>query len=330
MTLLRPTRRELIGAVPLLLGAAALPEPFAAPAPAPLNFLVVGDWGRDGKDFQRQVAAQMGRTARDMGSAFTVSTGDNFYFKGVSSKTDRQWRTSFEDIYTDDALQHPWYAVLGNHDYGGRVGAQIDRTGVDRRWRMKDFWYDVPGAEIGYPGVDLFFINTVVWIGREEVPFKWLGSDIQAGQQKAQAEWLDGALGRSTARVKLVFGHHPIYSVGAHGGKPMLQDLDRLLRRHGVAAYVCGHDHCLYHITRDGMDYICSGAGSEVLNGYTGGPVSGCVLKKACTAQPGEPPVPVWHSFLRTGGFAAFQVRPDQVDFQFIDAAGQIRHHATL
>lgn len=332
MALLRPTRRELIAAAPLLLGAAVLPAPARGAAePGSLNFLVVGDWGRDGKDFQRHVALQMGLTARDMGSAFTVSTGDNFYLKGVSSKTDRQWRTSFEEIYTAESLQGPWYPVLGNHDYGGDVGAQIRRSDIDRRWRMKDVWYEeiVPAAD-GHPEVQLLFINTIVWIGKEAFPFKWLGSDIHPGQRMRQKEWLVERLARQGPRVKLVFGHHPIYSVGPHGGKPKLQDLDSILRAYGVDAYVCGHDHCLYHISRDGMDYICSGAGSQVLTGYTGGVEPGCVLKSACGPGPADATPPVWQAYLSMAGFAAFQVRRDRVDFQFIDMAGHVRHSATL
>jgi tartrate-resistant acid phosphatase type 5 len=332
MKLLRPTRRELIAAAPLLLGAAALPPPSSSAADGDaLNFLVLGDWGRDGKDFQRHVALQMGLTARDRNSAFTVSTGDNFYLKGVSSKTDRQWRTSFEEIYTDESLQRPWYPVLGNHDYGGDAGAQIRRSEIDRRWRMENYWYEVnEPPKGGRPEVQLLFLNTVVWIGKEAFPFKWLGSDIHPGQQKAQKEWLIGKLGRAGPRVKLVFGHHPIYSVGPHGGKPKLQDLDAILRDYGVNAYVCGHDHCLYHISRDGMDYVCSGAGSQILTGYTGGVAPGCVLKSECGPNPTDPTPPVWHAYLSIAGFAAFQVRGEGVDFQFVDMAGHVRHSVTL
>ena len=57
-----------------------------------------------------------------------------------------------------------------------------------------------------------------------------------------------------------------MYSGGSgHGDTPELTLLlDPLLRKHGVQAYINGHDHDLQHIRRTGVDYICCGAGSEV------------------------------------------------------------------
>jgi tartrate-resistant acid phosphatase type 5 len=333
MALLHPTRRELIASIPLLATAAAFPLPLlsAALADPPLNFLVIGDWGRDGKAFQHHVARQMARTADQLDSRFVVSTGDNFYRLGVSSKHDGQWKTSFEDIYKADSLQRPWYPVLGNHDYGGSARAQIDRKQVSPRWQMKDYWYVVGGDELTprRDDVHLFFINTVVWIGKESLPFNLVGADVKKGQQREQKEWLERELG-SRKGIKLVFGHHPIYSVGPHGGRRKLDDLDEMLRRHGATAYVCGHDHCLYHISHAGMDYVCSGAGSEVLTGYTGGVDPGCVLAASCGSLPDGLPAPVWNSFLSIAGFAAFTIDAGRVDFRFIDMAGHERHCATL
>ncbi len=328
MSLLRPTRRELISAAPLLVGASVLPAPLLAGLPTQtLKFLVVGDWGRDGKHSQRDVAQQMGRTATSIGSRFTVSTGDNFYLLGVSSTTDRQWETSFERIYTAESLQTPWYAVLGNHDYGGRVQAQIDRTGEDRRWRMPARWHDL---KVDEADAHLFFIDTVAWLGKESFPFKWLGSDIRPEHQEEQIDWLVTGLRNSTARTKLVFGHHGIYSIGPHGGKMRMKELDDVLRRFGVTAYVNGHDHCLYHISRNGMDYICSGAGSEVKRTYTGVPDSQCVVRTFCDPSTTDSVFPYWHSYRPEAGFAAFEVGPSGVDLRFIDINGGVTHQRKL
>jgi hypothetical protein len=48
-----------------------------------------------------------------------VSTGDNFYYNGVASVQDPLFRTVFESIYTQPALQVPWYPIVGNHDCRG-------------------------------------------------------------------------------------------------------------------------------------------------------------------------------------------------------------------
>ena len=76
--------------LPGSLQAAIVPE---APAPAGgLNFLVFGDWGRNGETDQLEVAAQMAQAATDIGAQFVISVGDNFYENGVLSRTTRSGR----------------------------------------------------------------------------------------------------------------------------------------------------------------------------------------------------------------------------------------------
>jgi acid phosphatase len=324
-----PSRRELIAGAPLLAGAAALPRRlFAAPAFAPLKFLVVGDWGRDGKKGQSEVAARMGEAAE--GIAFVASTGDNFYLRGVSSSTDRQWETSFEQIYTDPRIvEKTWFPVLGNHDYGGNVEAQVRRTEERQgRWQMRGRWYGVSREDLHRDDLDLFFIDTVAWQGKEAFPFDWLGSPIHREDQAAQIKWLDGALGASTARFKLVFGHHGIYSIGPHGGAMRMKELDDVLRAHGVAAYVNGHDHCLYHISRDGLHYVCSGGGSEVLATYTGGNESGCVFHAYCAEAHRGTGFPLWQYFSADRGFATFEVHEQHIEVEMVGlGATNYNHH---
>src|SRR6187549_3810882 len=80
-----------------------------------LNFIVFGDWGRNGDNYQREVAAGMGKAAHDLDASFVIATGDNFYPYGVKSTQDYQWIGSFESIYTAQSLQVRWFPVLGNH-----------------------------------------------------------------------------------------------------------------------------------------------------------------------------------------------------------------------
>lgn len=54
----------------------------------------------------------------------------------------------------------------------------------------------------------------------------------------------------------LAFGHHPIRSHSHHGDSiDLLNDVDELLWKHGVDAYINGHDHDLQLITRP---YCCA------------------------------------------------------------------------
>ena len=107
-----------------------------AAAPAAVSFIAMGDWGREGKDHQTEVAVQMGITGAEIDSQFVLALGDNFYDNGVQSVDDPQWKTSFENIYTAPVLQRPWQVVIGNHDYRTNVQAQIDYTKLSKRWRL--------------------------------------------------------------------------------------------------------------------------------------------------------------------------------------------------
>jgi len=348
----QPTRREFLAYGSAALASGALPAPALAAANAPLQFMVVGDWGRDGAFHQRQVAAAMSEFRQ---SRLVVSTGDNFYQHGVDSIDDRKWDTSFQRIYTD--VPQRWYAVLGNHDYGGKVEAQISKTFHDPRWRMPDYWYDVRLDAYGRPDVHLFFINTVAWRGEEKFPYNWLGSSIRKRDPENQRAWLRDRLSRSDAPIKIVFGHHPIYSVRTKGSYYGMADLDGLLFDHGVTAFVNGHDHCMYHISAPDwrrkaagrMHYLCSGAGSEMRAVFPSCIPHGLASRTACvTKEQLGPRDPFWHAFFTKsernraldlkGGFAVFDVRSDELGIRFIEpvldlATGQRwrqRYAATL
>ena len=149
----------LISRRAVLAGAVALPlAPALAKTPT-LDFVVIGDWGREGSNKQTDVAAAMGRSAEQIGSKFVVSVGDNFYEDGVKNLDDVQWKTSFEDIYAAKSLQTRWDVILGNHDYRGNVQAQLDYGSRSKRWNMPArYWQQnekLPdGTEIAFFYVD--------------------------------------------------------------------------------------------------------------------------------------------------------------------------------
>ena len=336
--LLRPTRREFLAygsAATIAAGAsAAAPAAAAAAAPRPpLQFMILGDWGRDGAFHQQQVADAMGEF---QSAAFVATVGDNFYKNGVGSVRDKQWDSSFERIYTK--VPQRWYAALGNHDYGGNVDAQVERSFHDPRWRMPNYWYDVPLDAYGRPDVHLFFIDTVAWRGREKFPYSFMGSWVTEKDHRKQYEWLQGKLAASRAPIKIVFGHHPIYSVRSQGSYYGMPDLDALLLDHGVTAYVNGHDHNMYHISAldwrgraaGRMHYLCSGAGSQMRPTYPGCVPHGLVSQSQCEgAALLGPRQPYWHAFFTRsktdpalnlqGGFAVFEVGNDSIAVRFIE-----------
>lgn len=264
--MIRTDRRTLLGGIAATAAAAAPLARLNAAEPT-LSFLVVGDWGRDGAEHQREVADAMGRVAAESDARFVLSVGDNFYESGVQSADDAQWRTSFEQVYTAPSLQVPWFVALGNHDYRGNPQAQLDYAARSKRWKMPRRYYQVPGASLGAPELDLFVIDTTPIVNKYRKPVDALiSANVVSQDPEAQLAWLDQALAASTAPIKLVAGHHTLRSGGSvHGDTPeIVERVLPLLQRHKVAAYINGHDHDLQHIRTDGLDYLSCGAGSQV------------------------------------------------------------------
>ncbi len=194
-------RRSTLAGIAGAVVGATLPWRPTAGAATSVNFLVVGDWGRDGANHQREVAAKMAKVAAARASSCVVSVGDNFYEQGVISSTDPQWRSSYESVYDAPSLQVPWYVALGNHDYRGSPQAQIDYSALSSRWRMPARYFTVEGTTLNAPYLDLFFIDTspLVHKYRDEVEDA-IAANVRSQDIHAQLGWFDKELGKSTAR----------------------------------------------------------------------------------------------------------------------------------
>jgi tartrate-resistant acid phosphatase type 5 len=228
-----------------------------------LNFVALGDWGRNGEKDQRDVAAQMGMAADEAKARFILAVGDNFYEDGVATVDDPQWQTSFEKVYTAPSLQVPWYAVLGNHDYHLSADAQIAYGKVSKRWNMPSRYYKRTEQVDGATSVDFFFIDTMPMAVFDDDETQY-DKNVPRHDVPNQMAWLESSLAASTAPWKIVVGHHPVFSGGGHGDTPFLvEHVLPLLEKHQVQAYINGHDHDLQHLQSGGVNFFCSGGGSK-------------------------------------------------------------------
>lgn len=297
----------------VLQGMAATALAVATPAraqAAPLAFLALGDWGREGGRSQSAVAQAMAQAAHEASSQFVLSVGDNFYPGGVTSWRDPQWRTSFEEVYAAASLQTPWYAALGNHDYRGEPEAQLDYGRlVAGRWRMPDRHYVVEAARDA--DLEIFVLDTTPLVADYgEALLRLCHGHAATPDPGQQLQWFSSRLARSRATWKVVVGHHPIHSGGHHGGEPALaRTIEPLLQAHGVQAYVYGHDHALQHIQVGGTHHICSGAGSSA------GAAADIAGTRFCASTP---------------GFALFRLTGAGLELEFRDLAGRTLHQARL
>jgi tartrate-resistant acid phosphatase type 5 len=72
---------------------------------------------------------------------FFVTTGDNFYYRGVKHVDDFRFFATYERVYNSPSLQKNWYLIAGNHDYYGNVSAQILYTHKSKRWTFPHFYH---------------------------------------------------------------------------------------------------------------------------------------------------------------------------------------------
>ena len=210
------------------------------PGGQPIRVLAFGDFGDGGKG-QREVASAMLQYHRQRPFDFAITLGDNFYNKGMRSVDDPRWRTWWDQLY--DPLGIQFYATLGNHDYGFPQSpeAEILYSKKSPSWRM-------PATRYTY---------TAGWV-------QFFATDSQK-MTPDQLEWLQKELVSSTARWKVVYGHHTIYSHGYHGNTPeLIRDLLPLIKDR-VDIYLSGHDHDMQHLRPEGnLHFFVSGSGGKL------------------------------------------------------------------
>lgn len=223
------------------------------------SIVALGDVGKGNAD-QRRVADAVARVCADRGCDLIVLLGDNLYPRGMDAPDDPRIDEVITEVYRP--LDLPTFTVLGNHDWGHGRDAQR------AMWQVA--WADarafVRSRGRYYSGrvgpADLFALDTT--------PLFW-------GTDTPQVAWLDAALARSTARWKVVWGHHPYRSDGPHGNAGDYEGLGCVPIVDGAAfarvfeesvcgradLYVSGHDHLLQWISACGTELVVSGSGAS-------------------------------------------------------------------
>jgi acid phosphatase len=296
----RISRRSLLAAAAALVLAV---NGLAQPAASDLTFLAVGDWGAV-TGAQRKVAAQMAKSAESISARFVISTGDNFYPDGVKSVEDPQWKTTFEDAFAAPSLMIPWHVVLGNHDHRSNFNAEVEYTEHSARWRMPATYYKHSETLADGSLADFFFTDS-------DAIRDFFNRPMGRSAGGPQMIWLRHELAASTARWKIVVGHHPVFSGGLHGNTVALVALLKpLLEQYGVQVYLNGHDHDLQHVVVGKVHYLTSGAGSK--------------------PHPSKPVAGTRFVMGNRPGFMTARLAPHAMDIEFIDGEGTSLYRASI
>lgn len=217
----------------------------AVPPLKSIRVIAFGDFGREGANLQR-VASAAAAYQRKHPFNLGLTLGDNVYFEGATSPQDPRWKAIWEDAY--GRLGIPFYASLGNHDWGfaDSPAAEMLYSDKSSTWRMPATNYSFTAGP---------------------VQFFALATDALS---QTQLRWLDGELRRSRARWKIVYGHEPIYSNGRYGGSPQLEQLLMPVLRKRADVYLAGHDHNMQHLKpEDGVHFIVAGGGGMSIRPVT-------------------------------------------------------------
>lgn len=122
-----------------------------------LDFMSIGDWGDTG-------AIETAKGMGDYSVDWILSTGDNFYLKGVTGVHDEQFKDKFEDTFTAANTQVPWYLCAGNHDYYGgdvSINAEMQYSNTSSRWNFPSLYYDF--VKQGTDGATAHFLSIDTW-----------------------------------------------------------------------------------------------------------------------------------------------------------------------
>lgn len=218
----------------------SVPPTFSLKPPGQsVRLVAFGDFGQ-GTEAQRRVAAAMLKEHRARPFDFGITTGDNFYPRGMESPADPRWKTWWEDMYTPLGIR--FYATLGNHDWINFDGpaAEIVYTARSESWRLPAPYYTFTAGPIQFFAVDTDEMS------------------------QAQVLWLQDELERSRATWKVVYGHHPVFVAGL-SGPSYTAEMQKMLWpiiKGRADLYLSGHHHSLQHLrSPDGGHFVTSGGG---------------------------------------------------------------------
>src|SRR5436190_6210743 len=201
-----------------------------------LDFLAIGDFGT-GNVNQRAVAYAMTEYAKKLKHplAAVFALGDNFYGK----LTPERFLPGFEAMYSKEHLACPFYACLGNHDYGPSYDAkqgpakaqmQLDyaKTNPTSRWKMPAKWYSVELPDAQNPLLKVIFLDSNMFEG-----------GLTPQEKIHQKRFLEAELKKETrAPWRWVISHYPLFSEGAKGdSKRLIAEWGPLLKANNISLF---------------------------------------------------------------------------------------------
>jgi tartrate-resistant acid phosphatase type 5 len=238
--------------------------------------------------------------------AGVLALGDNFY----KELKQERFKIHFEEMYPETDFNCPFYACLGNHDYGPRYDSgqgpakaqmQLDyaKANPSSRWKLPSKWYALELPDAKKPLVKIIILDGNYFEGA-----------LTPQEKLAQKRFLEAELKKKTkAPWQWMITHFPMFSETSKRGdnKKLIDQWGGHLQQHPFSLYLSGHDHNLQHLQATGYDasFVVSGAG-------------GASLYDVDSSDRGFTQ--------KILGFNHIHVTSDKMTIQFIDADGRCLH----
>jgi hypothetical protein len=200
-----------------------------------VRFAVIGDMGTGGRR-QLETAKMLAEVQTRFPFTFVITVGDNIYGDQDPADMDRKFVFPYKALLDRHVTFH---ASLGNHDEPAQRFYRLFNMGGERYYTFE----------------------------RGPVQFFGLDSTLMTREQLV---WLELGLERSTARWKIAYFHHPLYSSGMrHGPELVLRGaLEPLLGTHGVQVVFAGHEHFYERMRlQRGIQHFITGSGGQLRKG---------------------------------------------------------------
>ncbi|MGH2980066.1 MAG: metallophosphoesterase [Solirubrobacterales bacterium] len=212
-------------------------------APRRFSFGVIGDFGIN----TPAARANLRRLSADRVVDLAITTGDNAQIYG----TEDEYRRFVLGPLRDLIATKPFWPSVGNHDY----------------YNLQNYlrFFALPNGGLYYS----FTYGGVLFLALDSTRF-----------DARQRRWLRGELRNSSARCKVAYFHHPLWSSG-RGYRGHTRHLRRkrfvpILQRGGVDLVLNGHMQNYERSkplrsgrrSRRGVVYVVTGGGGASLNGF--------------------------------------------------------------
>ncbi len=175
------------------------------------------------------------------GPDFILHLGDVVYDRGRAQRYEERFYRPYKKLIEAKKV---FYPVIGNHDYFHKNGKAF----FNNFSHLPNRYYRIKTGLVDFFALDS---NT----------FKKRGIDPE------QLRWLRSSLGKSKARYKIVYMHHPLFSSGQHGDeKELIKTLKGLFEENGVNLVISGHEHNYERLgPLGGVHYVITGGGGTSL-----------------------------------------------------------------